>query len=87
MIYVDDLKQYDTKLKNKIWCHLWADDVSELHEFAQKIGLKREWFQNKRLFAHYDLVPSKRILALENGAIYINLKEYLKNKNATVAQW
>jgi len=28
---------------------MFADTLEELHEFAQKIGMKREWFQDKRL--------------------------------------
>lgn len=32
---------------------------------AAKLGLRREWFQNKPHAPHYDLVPSKRTLALK----------------------
>jgi len=28
--------------------------IAELHSFAKKLGLKREWFQNHRI-PHYDL--------------------------------
>ena len=33
--------------------HLMADDINYLHLFAQRIGLKKNWFQNNR-FPHYD---------------------------------
>jgi len=34
--------------------HLVADNINELHRFAQSIGLKRKWFQDHRI-PHYDL--------------------------------
>jgi len=40
--------------------HLIADSLSELHSFAENIGLRREWFQNHRK-PHYDIF-SKTIL-------------------------
>lgn len=52
------------------WCHMFADeaDCLELHEMAQKIGLKREWFQR----GHYDLVPTKRAMAIRLGAVEVD---------------
>lgn len=44
-------------------------DLDELHEMAGKIGLKRAWFQNEGSIPHYDLIPSKRFLAVRYGAI------------------
>ena len=67
-VYVDELREYDTKLKWKTWCHMTADTLEELHAMADKIGMKREWFQNKRT-PHYDLTPGKRKLAVKHGAI------------------
>lgn len=35
--------------------HLISDcDLGELHQFAKRVGLKREWFQDKRV-PHYDV--------------------------------
>lgn len=71
MVYVDPLVAYGWKLRGRVTlsCHMFTDgDLSELHNLAQKIGLKREWFQDKRL-PHYDLTPSRRVLALRNGAV------------------
>jgi hypothetical protein len=74
MIYVDELESWGTILgynnqqaanvgsrHNHQWCHMFADeaDCEELHIFAKKIGLKRQWFQGD----HYDLVPTKRAKA------------------------
>jgi hypothetical protein len=76
MIYID---KANWNWKGKKWCHLLADTVEELHEFAKKLGLKREWFQDKKSFPHYDLVESKREKALELGAEEIkNRSDYLK---------
>lgn len=62
------------------WCHMWADTEEELHKMADKIGLKRSWFQNRERFPHYDLVPSKRRLALINGAIEKSLSSWIRDK-------
>jgi hypothetical protein len=76
MIYVDELFFWPGKGE---WCHLWADTTDELHEFAEKIGLKRNWFQDKKRFPHYDLRESKRKIALKNGAIQTRLRNYLQS--------
>ena len=49
-----------------LWCHLFADqaDCQELHDFAARLGMKRQWFQGD----HYDLVPGRRTRAIELGA-------------------
>lgn len=44
--------------------------IEELHEMARKIGLRREWFQLvDDCHPHYDLFPSRRVLAVRYGAI------------------
>jgi len=59
MIYTDSFL-WDWRGKETICGHLFTDgNIEELHEFAQKIGLKREWFQNKKLLKHYDLIGKK----------------------------
>jgi hypothetical protein len=52
------------------WCHLVADNIESLHEFAKKIDVKRCWFHNKRRAKrpHYDIREAKLKLALDNGA-------------------
>jgi hypothetical protein len=68
------------------WCHLWSDDIVELHTMAWKIGLKREWFQDKPGFPHYDLTPSRRRAALLNGAVERDLMDYLREKRKQQAK-
>lgn len=46
----------------------------ELHAFADSLGLKRAWFQDKSL-PHYDITPSKRTLALRLGATAVPSRE------------
>jgi Protein of unknown function (DUF4031) len=79
MLFVDELRVY----AKKQWCHLFSDcSTDELHEFANSLGLKKCWFQNKKnkSFPHYDLVSSKRRLAIQLGAKEISLKEFLKER-------
>jgi len=88
-VYVDDLIEWPQRAKTaqarrhfgsgKQSCHMWtdSDDLEELHKLARKIGLRREWFQDRKGFPHYDLVPRKRELALANGAQYQALSDFL----------
>lgn len=60
--------------------HLITDrDIEELHTFAKKIGLKREWFQEDSgkhnhdvRFPHYDLTTQNKFRqAIRMGANYL----------------
>lgn len=66
------------------WCHMWCEsgDEEALHALAASIGMKRQWFQRKPGFPHYDLVPTKRDRAIEAGAVETDLKEWLKARRA-----
>jgi len=71
MIYVDySIYPY----KNMLMCHLLSDSsLDELHNFANKLSLKRVWFQNKKNSTpHYDISKSKRKTAIKLGAIECN---------------
>lgn len=59
---------------------MYADTLAELHAMAQRIGMKREWFQDHRVMPHYDLTPAKRALAVEFGAVE-------QNRAEAVAKW
>ena len=65
-IYVDDAR---ISWRGKHWCHLVADTVEELHEFASRLGLRTDWFQRKTLYPHYDVTMSVRERALKLGAV------------------
>ncbi len=67
--------------------HLLTTDLGELHDFAESIGLRLAWFQDKT-FPHYDLTRSKRVLAIERGALtlpYLELPDdiLVKTRNGT----
>ena len=65
-VYVDQIKIHPSGQ----WCHMWTDgNIDELHQMAERIGLKRRWFQSVKDHPHYDLRPTKRMLAIELGAI------------------
>lgn len=69
-VYVDTLIDYGWKLGPS--CHMTADSIEELNAFAVKIGLKTAWLQiSNQDLPHYDLVASKRRLAVKFGAIEI----------------
>jgi len=56
--------------------HIISDaSLEELHVFARKIGLKRQWFQNHR-HPHYDTTTKRKSrLAVENGAVVCSTRE------------
>ena len=68
-VYVDGQKNSFGRMK---MCHMSADTLDELHDMAKAIGLKRAWFQDERV-PHYDLSLSKRKLAIEQGAVELNM--------------
>lgn len=90
-VYIDDLQLAGTERTEHArrvggrhghyWCHMWCDgDLEELHAMAQRIGLKRSWFQVHSSLLHYDVVPTKRDAALKAGAQYMPLTQWLKKQ-------
>jgi hypothetical protein len=79
-IYVDEPRYYRKFSGYAECCHLWTDGpIEDLHAFARRIGLKRQWFQadNPR-FLHYDLLGStKRQQALDAGAQVVSLRTWI----------
>lgn len=80
-VYVDALIDYG--INKDVWkwgasCHLFADTVEELHDFAARIGMRRPWFQDKDL-PHYDLTTRRRRAAVALGAIELNRQEFVKH--------
>lgn len=62
-------------------CHMIADTVEELHQMADRIGLKRSWFQDSppASFPHYDVSTGKRSQAVLAGAIECERFEFVMN--------
>jgi len=60
--------------------HLISDSsLQELHLFANKIGLKKSWFQDKPGQPHYDLTtPRARTRAEDAGAVRVDPREIVR---------
>lgn len=70
-VYVDDMK---ARLGRMIMCHMIADSSEELREMAKKIGVPDKWIQKAGTYQeHFDICLAKRIEAISNGAIPINV--------------
>jgi hypothetical protein len=65
-VYVDNER---IRWRGKLWCHLVADSLEELHAFAARIGLRRSWFQDRASYPHYDVTTDVRERALVAGAV------------------
>lgn len=80
-VYVDPLMTHggSPTFPWKQSCHLFVDTIEELHTFAASIGMRRSWFQDKRL-KHYDLTSGRRRVAVFKGAIELD-------RESTVAKW
>jgi hypothetical protein len=65
-VYIDNAKNPYGRMK---MCHMLADTIEELHEMADKLGLKRKWFQGAASTPHYDICLAKRDQALALGAV------------------
>lgn len=95
-VLVDDLRDYGEIARAKglrwtEWCHMVSDkDEAELHQFAERLGLKRAWFQGRHnrsaSAAHYDLIASKRRLALTLGAQEVSSRELARRNYDGLAQ-
>lgn len=83
MVYVDDMKAQYGRM---IMCHMIADTVDELHEMADKIGIRRKWFQSSTTHPHYDISLGKRKLAIQYGAQEITARDCVKLLNAIYHQ-
>jgi len=76
-VYVDDARIVAQvgRLRGR-WSHLTADTRTELDAFAARLGLRRGWIQHPGTpLEHYDLIDSKRELALRLGAVPITFLE------------
>jgi len=88
-VYLDDWRQR-ARLGpvDDRWSHLVADTDEELHAFAARLGMRREWFQGRTgrpHHAHYDVPERARAEALHHGAVEVTWRELgrmLRNRRA-----
>lgn len=100
-VYVDDFGvSAEVGGLNARWSHLVADSRDELHAFAARLGLKRTWFQDPVVNGkpkarpgsraaenwHYDVVETKRKLALSLGAQPIGWRDLHEVIDARIAR-
>ena len=76
MILVDEARW---PWRGRYWAHLVSDEsYDELHVFASRLGMRREWFQHKESRphqAHYDLPERSRQAALDLGAVAVTWRQ------------
>jgi hypothetical protein len=77
-VYVDKV---EIEWNGKLWCHMVADSLEELHSFSRQLGLKRSWFQGDASSPHYDIT-----LLLRDKAISLGAVEVSKNQLVLYAQ-
>jgi hypothetical protein len=78
-VYLDDWRQRARlgPVEDQ-WSHLIADSDEELHRFAARMGMRRQWFQFKAgrpHHAHYDLPERARDEAVANGAVEVTWRQ------------
>ena len=64
------------------YAYLLADELAELHGFAQSIGLERRWSQDSQTHPHYDLFGSMITKARGAGAVQTTVREWLRGRVA-----
>lgn len=75
-VYVDSERNH---FRGMVMSHMVADTLDELHAMAERLGLKRAWFQESRNGTpHYDICQSKRALAVSLGAIEIDRRKMVE---------
>lgn len=84
-VYVDSERN---TYRHMIMCHMVADTLDELHDMAQRLGLKRQWFQVSRGgMPHYDVCQTKRAQAVKFGAVEVNRRQMVELMKKERAAW
>ena len=89
MIYIGTLEY---RYSGMVMSHMASPDLEELHAMAVKLGVRR-FFQKSERHPHYDICKSKKVLAIQLGAVevsdrdlicicYPKLTEYISTGNA-----
>lgn len=73
-VYLDGSRN---RFRRMIMCHMIADTLDELHDMAGRIGMRREWFQDRRV-PHYDVSLERRALAITCGAVVLDRSKFVQ---------
>ena len=73
-IYVDFVQ---IEFRGYQWCHMLADSLQELHDFADLIEVDKRLFHRHASYPHYDITTQMRETALKNGAIKATRKQII----------
>ena len=65
-IYVDRAK---VSFQGREWCHLMADTLEELHQFARQLDIDARLFHRTASYPHYDITLEMRMTVIAHGAI------------------
>ncbi|MBU5617954.1 DUF4031 domain-containing protein [Psychrobacter sp. TAE2020] len=74
-IYVDFVS---IEFKGYKWCHMLADSLQELHDFAELIEVDKRLFHGNASYPHYDITLQMRLTAIENGAFAADRKKIIE---------
>lgn len=83
-VYVDSATN---GLGRMIMCHMIADTPEELREMAVKLGLNPRWFQASASAPHYDIAKGKRMLAISNGAVVLDRRQFVDKLREIKQTW
>lgn len=88
-IYIDTPTNYGHRSGSK-FSHMFCKDISKLHKFAQSLGIKKCWYENKKGMnrPHYDVKECYYESAVLAGAIPVGLVEGVnKMQELFPAEW
>ena len=74
-IYVDFVQ---IPFRGYKWCHMLADGLQELHDFAALIEVDPRLFHRNASYPHYDITVQMREDAIAQGAIPADRKKIIE---------
>lgn len=74
-IYVDNAR---IKWSGRVWCHLVADSLAELHAFAKPLANEACRYHRNAKHPHYDVTLRVRDLAIRLGAEEANRRKIIE---------
>ena len=87
-VYLDPMIDWKRRIgrAGPRWCHMIADTLEELHAMADRIGLRRTWFQGRASMPHYDIGSDRiRALAIAEGAVECDQATFIAHKRRLAA--